>query len=161
MKNIFKKLIALLGPAVLTALGFAGCENGIIQNDGLRAEYGTPTCSFKLELTVTDESGKALKDIRVIPAAGKYYGLDKNGFNLAQGKDTLITDVSGKVSRTYSVMTVPYKLKVYFEDLDGEDNGGTFARDSDDFASVKTGKGDNRWYQGEWTVSGTKKLKKQ
>ena len=87
MKNTFKKLIALLGPAVLTALGFAGCENGIIPGGLVRCEYGTPNCSFKLELTVTDEDGRALKDIRVIPAAGEYYGLDKNGFNLAQGKD--------------------------------------------------------------------------
>lgn len=161
MKDTLKKLIAFLGPAVLAALGFTGCENGIIPGGLVRCEYGTPSCSFKLELTVTDESGKALKDIRVIPAAGEYYGLDKNGFNLEQGKDTLITDVSGKASRTYSVMTAPYKLKVYFEDLDGESNGGTFARDSAEFASEKTGKGDKRWYNGEWTVSGTKKLKKQ
>ena len=161
MKNTFKKLIALLGPAVLTALGFAGCENGIIPGGLVRCEYGTPNCSFKLELTVTDEDGRALKDIRVIPAAGEYHGLDDKGYLMSLGKDTLITDVSGKASRTYSVMEVPNTFKVYFEDLDGENNGGTFAKDSADFASVKTGKGDNHWYYGEWTVSGTKKLKKQ
>lgn len=156
MKNTFKKLISVLGQAAVAALGFAGCE--VLP---MVEEYGTPNSTFKLDLTVTDESGNALKGIRVIPAKGEYYGLDNSGFNLEQGKDTLITDATGKAGRTYRVMEVPAKLKVYFEDPDGESNGGSFARDSAEFLSVKTGDGDKRWYTGEWTASGTKKLKKE
>ena len=156
MKNFFKKTLSVVGTTVLGVLGFSSCDPFIT-----RCEYGTPNSSFKVDLTVLDENGKALEGIKVIPAEGEYHGLDEYSFKMSQGQDTLVTDSSGKAGRTYRVMVPPDKLKVYFEDKDGSLNGGSFAKDSAEFVSEKTGKGDNHWYNGEWTVSGTKKLKKQ
>lgn len=62
MKKSFAKLTAAIGPALLSMLGFSGCDDGIWNN---RCEYGTPSCDFKVDLTVVDESGKGIKGIRV------------------------------------------------------------------------------------------------
>ena len=162
MGKVFNKVISLIGPAVLSALGFSSCDP-LINIIDPPAEYGTPNCRFKVDMSVQDESGKALKGIKVIPAGteDKVHGLDENGFLMSQGKDTLVTDASGKVSRTYWLFSAPEKLKVYFEDPDSDNNGGSFARDSAEFVPSKTGEGDKHWYNGEWTISGTKKLRKK
>ena len=162
MGKFFDKVISLIGPAVLAALGFSSCDP-IINIIDPPCEYGTPNCNFKVDLTVQDENGKALKGIKVIPAGtvDEIHGLDENGNLMSQSKDTLVTDASGKVSRTYWLFSAPEKLKVYFEDPDGDLNGGSFARDSAEFVSTKTGEGNKHWYQGEWTLSGTKKPKKE
>ena len=65
MKKSFAKLTAAIGPALLSMLGFSGCEDNIWSN---RCEYGVPSCDFKVDLTVLDESGKGNKGIRVDPS---------------------------------------------------------------------------------------------
>ena len=64
MKKSFAKLTAAIGPALLSMLGFSGCEDNIWSN---RCEYGVPSCDFKVDLTVLDESGNGIKGIRVVP----------------------------------------------------------------------------------------------
>ena len=141
MKNIFKKLISLLGPAAVATLGFTGCE--IIP---MRVEYGTPHGDFNVDIKVTDANGNGIKGIKVIPAE-------------QDGTETLVTDDSGNAQRSYQLFGYPKKYKVYFEDPDGEENGGSFARDSSEFTTTQTRKSDKNWYWGEWTAKGTKTLK--
>ena len=142
---IMKKLISLIGPFILALLGFSSCDNPF----GLREEYGTPTADFKVDITVQDTEGHGIKGINVIPA--KDYGTK-----------ALTTDDSGRAQGSFhGTIWVPANYKVYFEDPDGELNGGTFARDSAEIATSQTGKGDGHWYMGERTAKGTKVLKRE
>ncbi|MCR5464733.1 MAG: hypothetical protein K6F06_09400, partial [Bacteroidales bacterium] len=71
------------------------------------------------------------------------------------------TDASGKASGSYNLFGVTKNIRVVFEDADGNLNGGSFAKDSMDFTPVQTKQGDKHWYSGEYTISGTKKMKKE
>ena len=142
---IMKKLISLIGTFVLALLGFSSCDNPF----GFREEYGTPTADFKVDITVQDTEGHGIKGINVIPA--KDYGTK-----------ALTTDDSGRAQGSFhGTIWVPANYKVYFEDPDGELNGGTFARDSAEIATSQTGKGDGHWYMGERTAKGTKVLRRE
>lgn len=145
MKKSFAKLTAAIGPALLTMLGFSGCEdvNG-------RCEYGTPNCDFKVDLTVVDENGKGIKGIRVAPSEQR----------LTYGKDALYTDETGKAVGNYD-QAWPYdEVKFYFDDVDGEANG-SFKRDSLTVKAEKLKGGSGNWYEGEFALKGTKTLKKE
>lgn len=144
MKKSFAKLTAAIGPALLTMLGFSGCEdvNG-------RCEYGTPNCDFKVDLTVVDENGKGIKGIRVVPSE-----------RLTYDKDTLYTDETGKAVGNYD-QAWPYdEVKFYFDDVDGDANG-SFKRDSLTVKAETLKGGSGNWYQGEFALKGTKTLKKE
>ncbi len=145
MKKSFAKLTAAIGPALLTMLGFSGCEGGIWEN---RCEYGTPSCDFKVDLTVVDESGKGIKGIRVAPSE-----------RLTYDKDTLYTDENGKAVGAYDGAWPKSEVKFYFDDVDGEVNG-SFKRDSLTVKAEKLKRGDGNWYNGEFALKGTKTLKK-
>ena len=152
IKDLIKKLISFLGPAAVTALGFTSCDIIPIP----RVEYGVLHSDFKEDITVTDENDRALKGIQVV--------IDRHPESkYRMYMDTLVTDASGKAQKVVSndYEGVGPKVKVYFEDKDGELNGGSFANDSMEIVPVRTKEGDKHWYSGEWTVSGTKKLKKQ
>ncbi|MBQ6179600.1 MAG: radical SAM-associated putative lipoprotein [Bacteroidales bacterium] len=162
MKSVFQKFLRLLGPSIVGMLGFSSCgDEGILlgEDEPNWCAYGTPTCKFKVELTVTDESGNALNGINVIPSV-KYLTLDEQDYSMFTGKDTLTTNRVGKITHLYMFMGSPETLKVYFEDTDKNREGGSFARDSAEFSAVKTGEGKG-WVIGEWAVSGNKILKKK
>lgn len=145
MKKSFAKLTAAIGPALLTMLGFSSCGDNIWE---ARCEYGTPSCDFKVDLTVVDESGKAIKGIRVAPSE-----------RLTYDKDTLYTDESGKAVGAYNSAWPNKEVKFYFDDVDGDANG-SFKRDSLTVKAEKLKDGDGNWYSGEYSLKGTKTLKK-
>ena len=149
MNNRSHKLFSFLGTFVLGVLGFTSCGETI---DGpILCEYGTPSGKFNVDIKVTDESGKPLKDISVSPVL-----LHAPNFDIRrQVLETIKTDASGKASRTYDNWWVD-DVRVIFED-----ESGVFAKDSADFKPVQTKEGDKHWYVGEKTVSGTHKLKKK
>ena len=155
MKRFLKKFLSVFGPAVVSALGFAGCE--IIPIG--RVEYGCPSADFKVDISVTDESGNPLKDIKVTPVFlytsvnKNYLGQDMPPKTIREELPALATDESGKALNMYSLLNVSKDVRLIFEDVDGELNGGSFAKDSVDLAAVKTKNGDNNWYAGEWTVT--------
>ena len=175
MKSFYKKFFPAVLSAVFSILGFAGCKGDLVvfeddtestdhKEKEFRAAYGTPNCDFKVDVTVVDEKGKALEGIKVIPAGIEEIRGGGSTFQdnaMLMGKDTLTTASKGKATHTYNIFSSPEKFKIYFEDLDGNLNGGSFAKDSMDFAPVQTKKGDNHWYSGEYTISGTKKMKKE
>ena len=145
MKKSFVKLTAAIGPALLSILGFSGCEGGF---GGNRCEYGTPSCDFKVDLTVVDESGKAIKGIRVAPSE-----------RLTYDKGTLYTDENGKAVGAYDGAWPKSEVKFYFDDVDGDANG-SFKRDSLTVKAEKLKDGSGNWYEGEFALKGTKTLKK-
>ena len=130
MKKSFAKLTAAIGPALLSMLGFSGCEDNIWSN---RCEYGVPSCDFKVDLTVLDESGKGIKGIRVVPSE-----------RLTYEKDTLFTDENGKAVGAYDGVWPMNEVK----------------RDSLTVKAEKLKGGSGNWYQGEFALKGTKTLKK-
>ena len=146
MKKSFAKLTAAIGPALLSMLGFSGCEDNIWNN---RCEYGTPSCDFKVDLTVVDESGKGIKGIRVVPSK-----------QLTYDKDTLFTDKNGKAVGAYDGVWPMNEVKFYFDDVDGDANG-SFKRDSLTVKAETLKGGSGNWYQGEFALKGTKTLKKE
>ncbi len=146
MKKSFAKLTAAIGSALLSMLGFSGCEN---LNGSLFCEYGTPHCDFKVDLTVVDESGKGIKGLRVAPSE-----------RLTYDKDTLYTDENGKAAGNYDQVWPNEEVKFYFDDVDGDANG-SFKRDSLTVTAEKLKDGDGNWNQGEFVLKGTKTLKKE
>ena len=146
MKKSFAKLTAAIGPALLSMLGFSGCGDNIWNGT---VEYGTPTCDFKVDLTVVDEGGKAIKGIRVTPSEQR----------LIYDKEALYTDENGKAVGSYDDAWPYGEVKFYFDDVDGEANG-SFKKDSLTVKAEKLKDGDGNWYEGEFALKGTKTLKK-
>jgi putative lipoprotein (rSAM/lipoprotein system) len=144
-----RKLIYLLFGGILTALGFSGCDGGIG-----KAEYGTPHCDFKNDITVTDESGNPIKGIRVTTVK------TDNSVDSDLVRDTLYTDENGKVGKQYELFSAPDKYELKFEDVDEEENGGSFETATETFEVKQTKKGDGDWYDGAYEATGTKSLKK-
>ena len=148
MKSILQKLSRVLGPSLLGLLGFSSCNHFPLIP---ASEYGTPYGEFKVDINVTDESGKPLKNIAVTPIL-----LHAPNFDIKREELTTIkTNENGKASQTYDNWWVDDVRMIF------EDDNGVFAKDSADFKPVQTKPGDKHWYVGEKTVSGSMKLKKE
>lgn len=155
MRRLLKKLLSVFGPSLIGALGFTSCDLPFIP----RTEYGTPNCDFKVDITVQDEAGNPLKGIKVTPVL--IPGRKQDGSEIREELRTVTTDENGKATDKINFFGITHPIRVVFEDTDGDLNGGTFAKDSMDFTPVQTKQGDNHWYSGEYTISGTKKMKKE
>ena len=111
MKNRFHKLFSFLGTALLGLLGFSSCGEVIIPDVN---EYGTPTGKFKVDVSVTDEQGKPIKDIKVVPVV-----LHAPNYDIRRSVlDTISTDATGKAFYTYDFWWVSDDVHVIFEDID-------------------------------------------
>ena len=154
MKNLIQKFISRTAVTVLSLLGFSSCEEILSLN---RCEYGTPYGEFKVDLTVKDESGAPIKDIKVSPVV-----IHPSNYDIKREElDAIKSDASGKATNIYDHWWLSDVVRVIFEDTDGDLNGGSFVKDSMDFKPVQTKKGDKHWYVGEKTISGTATLKKK
>ena len=105
-------------------------------------EYGTPTVDFHVVGQVTDAEGKPIEGIRVTTRG--YYD-----FNDGTMEQTTYTDKEGRyATKEVKSIGIDPGMKVVFEDVDGEANGGLFAADSvssDAMAKEKVKKGDGNW----------------
>ena len=166
MKSFYKKLFPAFMSAVLGILGFSSCKGGLglFERDDvevgdigdMRAAYGTPTGEFKVDINVTDEQGKPIKGIKVVPVV-----LHAPNYDIVRSVlDPIVTNDTGKASNIYDFWWVSDDVNVIFEDIDGKLNGGYFAKDSMSVKPVKTKEGQG-WYVGEYTVTGTKTLKQK
>lgn len=138
--------------ALLVLLGFEACTG--MENGG--EEYGTPTVDFHVVGQVTDAEGKPIEGIRVTTRG--YYD-----FNDGTMEQTTYTDKEGRyATKEVKSIGIDPEMKVVFEDVDGEANGGLFAADSispDAMAKEKVKKGDGNWYEGEYELTANAKLK--
>ncbi|MBQ8047875.1 MAG: radical SAM-associated putative lipoprotein [Prevotella sp.] len=150
-----KKLLHLSNKvlsALLVSMGFASCEDIIKSED----EYGTPTVDYHIVGKVTGPEGNPIKGIRVT-ARGFY---DFNGRTQLQ----TFTDDEGKFA-TESIRDtwIDDGLRVVFEDVDGDDNGGKFAKDSlfsHELQSKLIEKGSG-WFKGKYELTAEKQLRKE
>ena len=119
-------------------------------------EYGTPTVDFHVVGQVTDAEGKPIEGIRVTTRG--YYD-----FNDGTMEQTTYTDKEGRyATKEVKSIGIDPGMKVVFEDVDGEANGGLFAADSissDAMAKEKVKKGDGNWYGGGYKLTANSKLK--
>lgn len=138
--------------SLLVLLGFEACTG--MENGG--EEYGTPTVDFHVVGQVTDAEGKPIEGIRVTTRG--YYD-----FNDGTMEQTTYTDKEGRyATKEVKSIGIDPGMKVVFEDVDGEANGGLFAADSissDAMAKEKVKKGDGNWYGGEYELTANAKLK--
>ena len=153
MKPFWNKLVAV----ALGMLGFASCaEIANIDDDPSKEDicmYGSPSATYKVLGTVSDESGSPVEGIRV--AIESKYG------SYSQ-YDTLYTDSSGKYLFNRGERGLwPDKVVVVFEDIDGEENGGEFesAEATPELKKVK--EGDGSWYMGMFEAQADVTLKKK
>lgn len=148
-----RKLSSRLLAGILGVLGFTGCDGSGEELD----MYGCPIVDFQVKGAVTSENGDPLKGIQVVVRTA--------WDNTPHEADTVYTDAKGEFkSHELSSVSID-KQKVYFNDVDGEANGGAFKSDSIklvdmDKKSLEEGDG---WYKGtyEYATKDVVKLKEE
>ena len=106
---------------------------------------------MRLQMTfiriVTDEAGNPIENIRVI--IRNAWDNTPNPY----ADDTVFTDKEGAFANEMTGTVGIDKQKVYFDDVDGEDNGGLFQSDSTNIADMEATlveEGHGSWYQGKY-----------
>lgn len=126
-----KKVIVKSCLRLLSFLGFASAV-------ACRVEYGSPYAIFTVSGKVTDTGGTPIP------------GIEVSAFGFSETSDTGIDGTftfggEGDVFEPYVTMV--------FTDRDGDGNGGNFGVTEEIVPLTKTrepGKGDSRWFQGEY-----------
>ncbi len=145
MKTRFLKFQNKIIAFFLSVLGvgslgiFSSCENNT------RAEYGTPSATFKVLGKVTSDEGTGI-----------------NGIKVKMSYDSTYTDQDGK----YEVGTVDFptdqNFQIQFTDVDGELNGEYDALDTVVvFTNPRFEGSKGAWYEGETSTEFDIKLKEK
>ncbi len=159
MKATFNNWYRALTAMLLTMLGFSSCGgNGQNGDDGIECLYGTPTSTFQVKGNVTDEEGTPIQGIKAKVEVG-IGGLGK-------GNIVAETDSKGNYVLDNAMIGTPTssKMKVIFEDADGDANGGTFANDTvqgEDLTIKQTSERKDTWNLGSYEITANAKLKKK
>mgnify|MGYP003294337344 CR=1 FL=1 len=137
MKEILLKVIKCLLPL----FGIAA-----IDSCDMKVEYGCPYADFEARGVVTDEDGNGIQGIRVVISAG-YPDTAYEGETIT---DTLWTNHSGEYVRGNSQFAYMNSVKLEFEDVDGQENGGEFQKISIEVPVFMAKEGDGNWYDGAY-----------
>lgn len=151
------KLMTRFLSGALVALGFTACDNETT-DDVYPLEYGSPSVDYRVKGIVTDEAGNPIENIRVI--IRNAWDNTPNPY----ADDTVFTDKEGAFANEMTGTVGIDKQKVYFDDVDGEANGGLFQSDSTNIADMEATlveEGHGSWYQGKYEFEVQKKLKKK
>ena len=119
-KRVFHGLLALLGfSACTTTCG--DLPEPLDMYGSPVSDYGVPHVTFTYKGTVLDKDGKPIPGIKVTPI-----------IEAGRGGDVQHTDANGQVEGRFGWLETWNKERIgfAFEDEDGEENGGSFARDS-------------------------------
>ena len=144
----FKSLIA----AVLGLLGFASCEDPV-DIGGDICMYGMPFAEFKAVGTVKNEAGKPVEGIRVAvrqTLRGQSEYVD----------DTVYTDSKGVYLLSNRPLRGPDYVRIVFEDVDGDANGGEFEQ-AEAKPAIKQTKDGSGWFNGVYEVKADVVMKKK
>lgn len=144
-----KMTVARLLSGALVLLGFASCDDS-------KEMYGSPTVKFQVKGKVTSDAGTPLEGIQVL--VRKNWDNDPLG-----GSDTIYTDAKGEFASPEVTVGGLNAQKAYFNDVDGNVNGGTFKSDSialKEMDKKQLEKG-GEWYAGKFELTTTVKLKKR
>ncbi|MCQ2110806.1 MAG: radical SAM-associated putative lipoprotein [Bacteroidaceae bacterium] len=140
-KLVFRTLAAW----IMTMLGLSACDSDIFEGEEM---YGCPSADYDVTIKVTDEDGNPIKGIKV------HRGYED------ENAPSLKTDENGIFN---SSINAGPSLSYILEDVDGDNNGGTFKSDTlkiQDFKLVQTKKGKG-WYEGRFDASAEVTLKKE
>lgn len=130
-------IAGLIGVSSCDIIGFGVCM------------YATPYADYNIDILVTDTEGNPIPEI-----VAKRDSLD-----------TRILDRTGEDGHLRVRMDDEYVFGevLFFEDVDGPENGGEFESRYNDRREIKSTlvtKGKS-WYKGEYELTGTVKLKKK
>lgn len=135
-----RKLVSRILAGTLSVLGFVGCDG----SGGNEDMYGCPTVDFQVKGTVVSENAGPLEGIRVVVRTA----WDNADYNA----DTVYTNAKGEF-KSHELSSVAIdQQKVYFDDVDGENNGGIFKSDSialEKMDKKQLKKGDG-WFNGQF-----------
>ena len=161
MRQKAASFLHLLLGALLGLLGFSSCE--FLDIGGGMTMYGEPHADFQATGRVTDKSGKGIQGIRVAIRQHRHYDnrpgviYDQNDW---YDNDTLFTDASGRYELKTTVFEKPHDVKIVFEDIDGEENGGSFKSQTATPEIRQTAKAKD-WYTGGFAVEADARLEKE
>lgn len=165
---------------IFALLGFASCTTGTapwnepkdMYGPPVAAEYGVPSATYRFIGKVTGENEEGIPGIRVAVKmsadwTGAYVERDGNMVPyIWEHADTLFTDEKGEFARQYALLedieSIPKHVQMKVEDVDGEENGGTFATQegiSVDVRQVEEGSG--HWNMGTYESQADIKMKKE
>ncbi|MCL2738324.1 MAG: radical SAM-associated putative lipoprotein [Bacteroidales bacterium] len=149
-KKVFLKGVNWALAAIITMLGFAGC------NAIGRLEYGSPYADYVVKGTVVDQATK--KPIEGILVSYSDYDAMEPPYSL---NSSATTNVKGEFSISATSGRLPFQIMdnirvvpVYVQDIDGELNGLYESTVTlIDFRKGKQTKKSKGWYEGEYTVN--------
>jgi putative lipoprotein (rSAM/lipoprotein system) len=154
--NYFLKKFKWTVMAVLGVLGITNCSFWGA------CEYGTPYAEYKVSGKVLTEDNIPIEGIKTTISSGF-----SNNNNISWGgfKDSF-SDKKGNFIQETEAFSSPNDdtfIKIVYEDIDGQEGGGLFSKDSLIIKSTdftQTEKPSGNWYQGKYSVSKDFKLKK-
>ena len=150
-----RQLIVKICRALLAAMGFAavtGCPKmyGCPEYD-LPGMYGSPHCDVTVRGVVTDENASPVEGIqvKVVEIIKKQPGVELNKYEHEYFRTQ--TDNAGafELGGTVTAFENP-DVYVITEDIDGEENGGTFAPETLKVDLVRVKEGDGLWDFGKY-----------
>lgn len=155
MKNNLLKLFNCLLSGIVSLLGFQSCDN-IFSNDDnseILLMYGSPYATYKIDVTVTDQSGKGIDNDTVVLRQLDSEGNPVYNYFIA---DTLITDSEGKAD---SKLRESPAFDTYRVIAMGK--GGKYESDSIEVKLSQIEKGDDDWCVGIFAAEANLKLKEK
>lgn len=142
-----RTIVHRLLSGTLVLLGFTSCSEEFGKGDDILLEYGSPHANFQVKGKVASQADELLKNIQVI--------VRQSWNNDPEPADTVYTDEKGEFQVKNLGTGSINKQKVYFHDIDGEENGGAFKSDSislEDMDMKQLEEG-GRWYAGKFEFS--------
>ena len=153
MKAKVKHLFEVVAGFVLAMLGFNGCEEIINGVD----EYGMPHATFKVIGNVNAADTNAPIDGIKVKFRQK---MDEEYTNEVEFQ----SKNGGKVEETFYEWPFFESIEFTFEDVDGEENGGSFLPDTLRTKDLKiefVEDKESNWHNGDYTISFDAKLNKE
>ena len=156
MKAKVRHLYEVIAGAILSLLGFSGCDNieDIIYP---KDEYGMPHATFKVIGNVkAEDSGNPIEGIQV-----KFRQIldEEYPFELE-----FKTDKDGKIDETFVEWPDVDHVQLTFKDIDGEENGGEFLPDTLRKKDLRIDLVEDKkssWNKGTYTIAFDARLKKK
>ena len=161
MKARIKHFYEIIAGAILSLLGFNGCDGGIFVGP---VEYGMPHATFAVKGTVkAEDTGEPVKGIKV---KLRHYteGMEDDNGNPRYTEVEMQSDQDGKVDGSFGDLWPYYDdLQITFEDVDGGENGGWFAPDTIKVSDLNITLEEDKkstWNKGTYHISFDEKLKR-
>jgi putative lipoprotein (rSAM/lipoprotein system) len=160
MKARIRQFYEIIAGAILSLLGFNGCEENIFIGP---VEYGMPHGTFVVKGTVeAEDTGAPVEGIKVKFRQHVDGREDENGKPYYEEIE-FSSDKDGKAETSFTQWPDVNDIEFTFEDVDGEENGGYFAPDTLRGKDIKVTLEEDKkstWNKGTYNLSFAARLKK-